>query len=161
MESMQLPGARAGLVAQDVPTSRALAAISLLAAAFGIHIFFWVDNAWVNDNSILWVVPWLLYPGIVAAIAVRSRIELLAIGVAAILPAAAFGLFGFERLQAMGIGCGTWLRDIDLDQRDGGVTGRRPSGTEGSHRGRFVGAATFLLAFGVVVFLLLFLAALT
>jgi hypothetical protein len=152
MESLQLPGGRTGLVSQDLPNAKALAAISVLAVAFGIHIFIWVDNARVNDNSILGVVPWLLYPGIVAAIAVRSRVELLAIGVAAILPVAAFGLFGLERLQSMGIGVALgyatliWISAMAASL----VADRRGAG--GAIAAVFVGAATFVLALGSVLF---------
>lgn len=156
MESLQLPGARTGLVAQDLPIPRALAAIGLLAVAFGAHIFIWVDNARVNDNSILGVVPWLLYPGTVAAIAVRSRVELLAIGVAAILPVAVFGLVGPDRVQSMGIGVPLgyatliWISAMAASL----VADRRGSG--GAIAAVFVGAATFLLALGSVLFVPLF-----
>ncbi len=157
MESLQLPGTRSGLVAQDLPIPRALAAIGLLAVALGAHIFIWVDTAREGDNSIFGVVPWLMYPGIVAAVAVRSRVELLAIGFAAILPVAAFGLLGPDRVQSMGFGVPLgyailiWISAMAASL----VADRRGRG--GAIAAVFVGAATFLLALGCVLFVPLFL----
>jgi hypothetical protein len=161
METVPLPGTRAGLVAQDLSNAKALAAISLLTVALGTHIFFWVDNARVDDNSSLFVVPWLAYPGVVAAIAVRSRIELLAIGVGAILPVAVFGLFGPDRVQSMGIGIPLgYAMLIWISAMAASLVADR-QGRVGVIAAVFIGAAAFLLALGVVVFLVLFIPALT
>ena len=156
MESMQLAGARTGVVPQDLPTLRAVAAVSLLAVAFGIHIYIWVDTAREGDNSILGIVPWLLYPGIVAAIAVRSRVEVLAIGLGAVLPVAGFGLFGSDRLQAMGIGVPLGYAALIAISVVAASHFARRRGIGGVIAALLLGAATFPLAFGIVVLFLLF-----
>ena len=104
MESFQVPGLPTrAVVTESLPSPSALLGIASIALLLGVRVFIWVDGARANDNSILGLVPWLLYPGIVAAIAVRSRVQWLAIGVAAIVPDATFAiLFGRERVEAMG-----------------------------------------------------------
>jgi hypothetical protein len=147
------PGARTRAeVTQSLPSPSALLAIGSIAALLGVRVFIWVDTARENDNSILGLVPWLLYPGIVAVIAARSRVERLAIGVAAIVPVAMFAvLYGRERVEATGLA--VWLAYVALlliSVSEATRIARRP-GWPGVIAAIAGGAAAFLLTVGVTM----------
>ena len=152
MESVQQAGVRTGVVAQDLPSPTAFAAIGVLAVTLGTHVSIWVDAAREGDNSILGVVPWLVYPGIAATVAVRSRVELLAIGVAAFLPVAVFGLFyGPDRVQSMGIGVPLGYATLIVISVVAASHFARRRGLRGAIAAIFVGGAAFLLALGITI----------
>jgi hypothetical protein len=157
MERLQIPGAPTrAVVTQNLPSPSALLGIASIAILLGVRVFIWVDTARENDNSILGLVPWLVYPGIVAAIAVRSRVERPAIGVAAIVPVAVFGiLFGRERVEATGLPVLSAYVALLLISVWAASRLARRRGWLGVIAAMIGGAAGFLLTVGATVFVLL------
>ena len=137
METIQVATEpRRRVVEQGLPSVAAVSAIALIALVLGIRVFVWVDTAREGDNSILAMVPWLAYPGIVASIAVRSRVELLATGFAAVVPVAVFGLlYRSGGMENVGLGVLLGYANPDPDQRSGGVSVGAAAGLVGIDRG--------------------------
>jgi hypothetical protein len=152
MESVQVPEARTSeVVPRNLPSLLAILAVGLLAISLGVRIFVWVDNARPDDWSILGIVPWLAYPGIVAAIAVRSRVRWLATGVAALGPIPAFALpFGVDRTSEMGPGVSLGYAALILISVVVASRFARRRGLRGSIAAVLGGAAAFVLALGAV-----------
>lgn len=106
MESARLPAAgRPSELAPSFRTEVVLFTPAAFALGLGIHVGVWVNTARAEDDSILFLIPWLAYPGVVAALAVRSGVEKLAIGLAVAIPVATFAvIYGAERVRDMGGG---------------------------------------------------------
>ena len=98
----------------------------------------------------------LAYPGIVASIAVRSRVELLATGFAVVVPVAVFGLLyrsgGMENV-GLGVLLGYAIL-ILISVLVASRLARRP-GWSGLITAFVSGGGTFLLALAAVFFVLL------
>jgi hypothetical protein len=157
MKSVQNPSVPSrSIVGPSFPTPLAVVAIAALALGLGVHVGVWVNTARPEDDSILGLIPWLAYPGVVAAIAVRSRVAMLAIGVAVALPVAMFAtLYGPDRTREMGIGVLLFyvvLLVISLSTAS--WFARRP-GWQGLIGAIVGGAASFLLAFGLAIIVVL------
>lgn len=157
MESVRVPGARTSeVVPQNLPSLVAVLAVGLLALTLGVRVFVWVDNVRPDDWSILGLLPWLAYPGIAAAIAVRSRVQWLATSLAALVPVTAFSLlFGLDRVRAMGPGVPLGYAALILISVGVACRFARRPGLRGSIAAILGGAAAFVLACGVTLVVLL------
>lgn len=90
-----------------IPTAVAALAITALGIVLGIHAGLTVAGARESDGSMFRLLPWLVYPGVVGIIAVRTRSEMLVAGLGAVVPIATFATM-YDRLAEMGIGVPLW-----------------------------------------------------
>jgi hypothetical protein len=100
-------------VSSRIPTGVAALAVTAIGLALGLHVGLTVDGAQADDESMYGLLPWLLYPGVIAIIAVRTHAEMLVTGLAAVVPIAAFATT-YDRLAEMGIGVPLWYAALIL-----------------------------------------------
>lgn len=157
MEAMQPAEASSArpVVAQTFPSSVVIIAIAALALGLGLHVGVWVNTARPEDASILGLIPWLAFPGIVAAIAVRSRVEMLATGVAAAVPVAMFAtLYGADRVRDMGLGVPLGYATLILISVAAASWFARRPGPQWLIGAMVGGGVAFLLALGLTLLML-------